>query len=251
MPIDEKGQEILKRIGYHRFRQAIIDSIMNKISVDGISGCNLRPILEETLKDEHFSDLVKKIAKEIELTTNMNRSESEKSASYLIEQELGSDIAQNLKEPPQDKPEEEPRKKDKVIQRKGLRARLWKGTWSDIFLGRKSIFVVEIVRILGTHPILRIIILMGIAFLIISSILFNSVYKAVLVGLTLTAYPGESLRLKAANLIGGMGGVLVFFTAVSILVQFFLITRSRDEHIRELARKCLQESRTKEPRDHP
>jgi len=244
MPIDKKGQEILKKIGYHKFRQTIIDSIMNKISINGMSGCNLRPILEETLKEEYFSNLVKKIAKEIELTTNMSRSESEKSASYLIEEELGSDIAQSLEESPQNRVEEV-RKRDKVIQRKGLRARLWKGRWSDISLGRKTIFVAEIARILGTHPILRAIILMGIILLVISSLLFNSIYKAVLVGLTLTAFPGESLRLKIANLIGGIGGILLFFTAASILVQFFLITKARDEHLKELARKHLQKSRAR------
>jgi len=79
---------------------------------------------------------------------------------------------------------------------------------------------------------------------------FHSVYKAVLVGLTLTAFPDEKLYIKIANLLGGIGGILIFFTSLSIVLQYFLVLKSRDELLRELARRFL-ESKSIESKNSP
>ena len=80
----------------------------------------------------------------------------------------------------------------------------------------------------------------GFLFLIISAILFRSFYKAILVGLTLTAFEEEILYIKVANLLGGIGGILIFFTSLSIVLQHFLVIKSRDETLREIARRFLE-----------
>jgi len=79
--------------------------------------------------------------------------------------------------------------------------------------------------------------------LIASALLFNSIYKAVVVGLTLTVFPADTITIKVANIIGGFGGVLIFFTSVTTLIEYILASERRDEHIKELARSYLEKKK--------
>ncbi len=235
MPVDLKGREILKEIDYEKIRESLIESIMEKISREGTQGCDLRLIIDEILKEEKFKEFVEKLAEQIRKKTELNEEESKISASYLIQEDVGNEIVENIGEVEKCEIEKQDEKR---MSEKGEKEKLWKSA-GKFFLGKKYSFFNELWQILKRHFVLRLTIITGIIFLIISSILFQSIYKAALVGLTLTAFPDEKLYIKIANLLGGIGGILIFFTSFSIVLQHFLVIRSRDELLRELARKFL------------
>ncbi len=239
MPLDKKGEEILQKVDYQKIREAIIEGVMRRISKEGTHGGDVRPLIEETLKEEHFSDFIKKLVGEIRRKTSMDQSESEKSASYLIQEDLGPEIARHMDgEMEIARPSLE--KEEKEIHKKGEKEKLWREAGARRFLGKRTYFFGEIWQILNRHFILKVTVLTGIIFLIISALLFGSFYKAVLVGLTLTAFLEEPLYIKVANLVGGIGGILIFFTSISLLLQYFLVIKSRDEEIRGMARRYLE-----------
>ena len=234
MAVDRKGKEILEELNYEKVRNEIIEGIIRRISKEGTTGCNLREIIENTLKEENFSEFINRLVKKIQQKTHMSEEESKLSASYLIQEDVGEEIQKNM-----EGEIEEIKEKEENIQKKGKEEKLWTSSTTRI-LGKKYSFFHEFMNILKRHLILRSTIITGMVFLIISSILFHSIYKAILVGLTLTAFEEEPLSIKIANLLGGIGGILIFFTSLSIVLQHFLTIRARDEMLREIAKKFLE-----------
>ncbi|MCD6408536.1 hypothetical protein J7L87_05760 [bacterium] len=234
MAVDRKGKEILEELNYEKIRDEIIEGIIRRISKEGTNGCNLREIIENTLKEENFSEFINRMVKKIQQKTDMSEEESKLSASYLIQEDVGDEIQKNM-----EGEIEEITEKEENIQEKGKKEKLWTSSTTRI-LGKRHNFFLEFIYILKRHFILRITIITGIVFLIISAILFQSVYKAILVGLTLTAFEEEPFSIKIANLLGGIGGILIFFTSLSIVLQHLLTIRSRDEMLREIARRFLE-----------
>ncbi len=233
MPLDLKGKEILKEVNYEKVREAIIESILKRISREGTQGCDLRLIIEKTLQEEDFSDFIKRLVEKIRQKTKMTEKESKLSASYLIQEDIGAEICRNMEGEMEEVTEQ------KSIQEKGEREKLWIASKRRLLGKRVQIFT-DLFGIFKRHLILRITISVGFLFLIISAILFRSFYKAILVGLTLTAFEEEILYIKVANLLGGIGGILIFFTSLSIVLQHFLVIKSRDETLREIARRFLE-----------
>ncbi|HDN97676.1 MAG: hypothetical protein DRP67_04115 [Candidatus Omnitrophota bacterium] len=233
MPLDLKGKEILKEVNYEKVREAIIDSILKRISREGTQGCDLRLIIEKTLQEKDFSDFIKRLVEKIREKTKMTEKESKISASYLIQEDIGNEICKDMEGEMEEVTEQ------KGIQEKGEKEKLWTGS-KRRFLGKRAPILPDLFGIFKRHLILRITICVGFLFLIISAVLFRSFYKAILVGLTLTAFEEESLYIKIANLLGGIGGILIFFTSLSIVLQHFLLTKSRDETLREIARRFLE-----------
>lgn len=236
MAVDKKGREILKEVNYEKIRDEIIEGIIKRISKEGTEGCNLRQIIENTLKEENFSGFIDRMVRKIQQKTGMNEEESKLSASYLIQEDVGSEIQKNMEGEIEEITEKEENKK---LQEKGKKEKLWTSSTIKI-LGKKHNFFQEFIYILKRHLILRITIITGIFFLTASAILFHSIYKAILVGLTLTAFEEEAFYIKIANLLGGIGGILIFFTSLSIVLQHLLTVRSRDELIREIAKRFLE-----------
>ncbi len=240
MPLEKKGKEILKEVKYPKVRNAIIGSIMERISKEGMLGSDVRPIIEETLREEHFTDFIEKLIQEIRRKTNMSASESAKSVPYLIEEDVSQEVLRNMEGKMEEIEKPFSEKEERELHEKGEREKLWKKIGRQRLLGKKPLFLLEVWQILSRHLILRVTIISGISLLIISAFLFHSLYKAVLVGLTLTAFTGNSILIKVANLAGGTGGILIFFTSISLFLQYFIIVRSRDEEIREIARRYLE-----------
>lgn len=80
----------------------------------------------------------------------------------------------------------------------------------------------------------------GFLLLVVSAILFGSVYDAMITGLTLTSIKGAAWNIKAGNILGAIGGILLFFVSLSLVFQYMLLVRSRDEKIREAARRYFE-----------
>lgn len=58
--------------------------------------------------------------------------------------------------------------------------------------------------------------------------------------LTLSTIPGDQLRIIAGNITGAIGGILIFFVAISLIFQYMLMVRTRDDRIREKANRYLE-----------
>ena len=239
MSLDIKGKEILKEAQFNKFKEAFIESLMEKISMEGRYGANIRPLIEDTLKEEAFVDFINKITELIE-KSKIEKDDCSKTAGVLIEEEIADDIKEILHGQLDEEEDSNTSKENQRLHSKGERLKFWKGPRLKRLLGGKHTRLGDISRLFKDHPILRYPVILGAMFLIISAALFNSVYKALVVGLTLTIFPGETLKLMVANILGGLGGILLFFTSVTIVLEYILIAERRNTHIQELAREYLK-----------
>ncbi|RLF28451.1 MAG: hypothetical protein DRN05_04085 [Thermoplasmata archaeon] len=243
MAVDKRGKEILEEAKFDKFKQAFIDSIMRKISIEGRYGTDIRPIIEETLKEEDFIDFFNKLAEIIRKKTEINGRECDRTASALVEEAFVKDISDVFSGQLKESKESRFSKEEMEIYRKGERFRLWKDANLKRFLGGRPEKLNDIIRLFREHSIIKAIVFIGIGALGISAVLFGSIYKALVVGLTLTMFSGETLQIKIANILGGIGGVLIFFTSITILLEYILLTARRNEQIQEMARRYFEKKR--------
>ncbi|KAA0011007.1 MAG: hypothetical protein FE041_04640 [Thermoplasmata archaeon] len=97
MTVDRKGREILKEAHFDKFREAFIESLMKKISIEGKYGSDIRPIIEETLKEEAFTDFINRLVNIIERETSFKKEICNKTASALVEEDIAREIKDILK----------------------------------------------------------------------------------------------------------------------------------------------------------
>ena len=83
MSLDIKGKEILKEAQFNKFRETFIESLMEKISMEGRYGADIRPLIEDTLKEEAFVDFINKITELIE-KSKIEKDDCSKTAGVLI-----------------------------------------------------------------------------------------------------------------------------------------------------------------------
>jgi secreted Zn-dependent insulinase-like peptidase len=235
MTVDKRGKEILKEAGFNKFRQAFIDSLMKKISLEGKYGSEIRPIIEETLKEEAFIEFANKLADIIKKETKIDGKICNEAMSTLVEEDIADDIKSNL----QGELEKHASPTSEELYSEGKKLKLWKEK-SKHFLGKKTTITRDVIHLFKEHHVLAYVVFTGVGLLIVSSILFQSVYKALVVGLTLTVFPGESIFIKIANLLGGLGGLLLFFTSITIIIQYILLTTRRNERLQEIAKEYLK-----------
>jgi len=241
MTIYKKGKEILKEAEFNKFRQAFLDSLMKKISEEGRYGADIRPIIEKILKEETFVEFINKLARIIEKKTTISKENCNKVAYTLVEEDIADEI-KNILGGQIEEREEKKSKEEKEIYTKGKESMLWDGTKTKRFLGKKPERLKDIFYLFKEHYILKYTIITGFIMLCIAAILFDSIYKAIVVGLTLTIFSGESIQIKIANILAGLGGVLIFFTSLSILIDYIIMIERRSEKIKELARKYCEEN---------
>lgn len=245
MGVDSKGKEILEKADFDKFRKAFIDSIMRRISFEGKAGSDISTIIEQILREEGFDTLVRKLVENIAKETNMSIENSRKALPVLLEEDVANDIKKDLQGQVQETRNYKSIKKNGGIYKKGEETKLWKNVGVKRFIGQKPSIVNDVFSLIKEHNIIKYTISMGFCFLAISALLFHSLYKAVLVGLTLTAFPGESAITKTANIIGGVGGILIFFVFLTLVLQYLLLTKTRDEQVKELARNYLEKNLNK------
>ena len=118
--------------------------------------------------------------------------------------------------------------------------------WHDVpsrYIGAKTSLWRDVWGLIMNNSAMKWIIGLGIGLLILASLLFKSVYKAIITGLTLSAFSGPGLSVKLANIIGAVGGILIFFVFLTLIVQYLFLTKSRDERIRAITCRYLGERR--------
>lgn len=236
MSLSIKGKEILKDSNYNLFRKAFIDSIMQRISLEGQVGSDIRSIISKTLEEEKFDIIVDKLLQNIAKKTNLSKEESIKAIPILLEEDVAGEISKNL--PGQIREEKVVGKKTKEdeIYNKGKANKLWEAINFKHLIGTKVSLIDDIFLLLKRSKAIRYALLSGLSFLIISAIIFKSIYKALIVALTLTNIPGNSAIIMIANVLGGLGGFLIFFVSLTFIFEYIFHLERSNRQVQDMAR---------------
>lgn len=237
MGVGNKGKKVLKNVDYDVFKRAFIQAIMENIREKGVSGQDIQEIIKETLDDKRFNFLVKKSLKNIAKETNMNPKECEQALPVLMEEEVADELDDNLKGEIHNE-----EKKKKKIDKKGRYQGLWYNLPFKRVLGKKPRLFPEFIKLIKTQRVIRYPLFLGIIFLCIAAVFFNSAYKAILVGLTLTSFQGN-IVIQLANVFAGLGGVFLFFISLAITFQYLMTVKKRDDQIKKLADNYLKRTK--------
>lgn len=248
MPVEIEGKKILREPAYERLRQIIIDDILGTIDQEGKYGQELRPIIEDTLKDGRFKSLVVKLFDDIMKHTNISPKECKKALSMLMEEDIADDIKRNLDHNLEEQAGKRKRGRGRSLYEEGESRLLWRDV-PRRYLGSRVSALRDIISLVVNNTAVQIAFIGGITLLVLSTIMFGSLYEAVLAGLTLTAVGAETTGRKLANVLGALGGILIFFVSLSLVFQYLFLTRSRDKWIRDIAARYLRKQR--EPARHP
>lgn len=240
MGVDTKGKEILEMVKFDEVKQAFIDSLMRRICREGTSGCELKTIVERTLEEKEFNALVNKLVQNIAGETGLSTRDSRKALPVLLEEDVAEEMKRSFEGQLQERRDLKRKKNEREFYLKGERLGLWKDAGVKRLLGERPPVIPDALGFLREHTIMRYTLFAGFCLLVISALLFGSVYKAVVVGLTLTAVAGESAITKVANILGGLGGILIFFVSLTLLLQYLLTAKIRDEQIKAIARRSLE-----------
>jgi len=236
MSIGIKGKEILKESNYDEFRRAFINSIMRSISIEGEAGTDIRKIIERTLEEEKFDIIVDKLLKNIAKETNMSNEDSRKVLPILLEEDVAGEISKNLLGHIQEERDIGKEQETNEIYKKGRVNKLWGAINLRHLIGPKISLIDDISLLLKRSNAIRYVLLSGLGLLIASALIFKSIYKALIVGLTLTEVPGDSISVMIANIMGGLGGFLLFFVSLTFIFEYITHLERCNRQIQDLAR---------------
>ena len=237
MVVGDKGKKVLKNVDYDVFRRAFIKAIMENIREKGVSGQDIQEIIKETLDEQRFKFLVQKSLKNIAKETDMNPEECKQALPVLMEEEVADELDDNLKGEIHSE-----EKKKKNIDKKGEHQGLWYNLSFKRVLGKKPRLFQEFIKLINTQRVIRYPLFLVIIFLCIAAVFFNSAYKAIIVGLTLTYFEGDNI-IQLANVFAGMGGVFLFFISLAITFQYLMTVKKRDDQIKKLADNYLKRTK--------
>ncbi len=236
MSLNTKGKRLLRESNYRKIREQLLKDITESINLEGVHGDKITYHIEKALEKEDYSEikneLVEKIKEELEVT----REEAINTLLVILQEDICLELQDNIYT--------HSKKREDLISdqvyKKGKQKKIWEHVRS-IVLGKETSSLGDLILLLREHSIIRWTLLVGFILLTISSLLLESIYKSVIAGLTLTAEPGDSLRIMIGNITGALGGILLFFVFISLLIQDKYLARTRDERLRKLADKTLKE----------
>jgi len=243
MPVKKKGNKLLERTGYKKFKKRISRAVAEYIRDNPEEGENLHEIVKKTLEVEKYKEFFDNLTQKIKKTVRVDEAEASKSASILVDEEISQEIQKNvpgLVSTPLGK-----ESKDHIKQ--GLHRKLrslgvLKGEYVERIVGTKTLVGESIRRFFRKRTVFIKILGLGMGLIIVSGVLLGSVYNALIVGLTLDAIPTESIPGMIGNIVGGLGGIIIFFTFVSLGVTYFLEKERKREQISKMADEYLKKT---------
>jgi hypothetical protein len=243
MPIKKKGEKILRAAGYKNFKKHISRAVAQYIRENPEVGRGLHKVVEETLENGEFKNFFNNLTQKTKEITELPKEEARESASILVSEEISKEIKEKVPElitPINGEPEHPSRQK---IYRKLSLKGILKGKYLERVIGPKTLLRRTLGRFFRKRPIFIMLFGIGAALIVISGILLGSVYNALIVGLTLDVIPTESIAGKIGNIVGGLGGIIIFFNSITLGVIYFLEKERRREQIRELADEYLKKTK--------
>ncbi len=237
MSLDYKGKRLLRDSNYSKIRDHLIKDIAESINASGVHGDKVIEHISNVLRDERYDTITRKLLDKIKEAMDLDKEyEAEDAMMVILQEDVCSELHKNL----YTHPERLEGLISKDLYKKGKRRKIWKDVETRK-LGKKTTVLGDLMLLLSKHSMIRWTMVLGVTLQTVSSILLESVYKSILAGLTLTAEPGGSLRIMMGNVIGALGGILLFFVFVSLLIQDRYLARKRDEKLRGLAEKTVKE----------
>ncbi len=245
MPVDKRGKKLLKAAGYEKFRKYLLRAVAEYIRDNAEVGEDLQEIVGKVLREERFRDFFDSLVQKTREDTKLSKDDASETASILVGEETRRDmerkapglVCSSLGRKPQHPSREK-------LHRKLLRRGVLKGRYSEpAVLWFKARFWEAIMGFFREHPRLLGIISAGGIMIAISAILLGSIYNALVVALTLNAVSTASVAGKIGNIIGALGGVLIFFTSISVVVTYLLEKERRRERVSRLADEYLRETK--------
>jgi hypothetical protein len=223
-------------------REALIDRIVETIDREGKHGEELRHIIARTLEDERFRALADTLIENIVRKADIGEKESRRLLSMLMEEDVADEIMRGMEYEAEETEDPGHRVDRHQLDRLGRLKRLWTRA-PRRYLGGRASLIADVVCILRRNAPVKVTFVTGFVLLVISAVLFGSPYLAMLTGFTLTAVPAETTAERVANIVGALGGILLFFLTVSLVFQYLLISKGRDEKVRERASRYLRKRR--------
>jgi hypothetical protein len=237
---------VLQEPAYRAVRDIIIDDIIKTIDREGRYGQELRPIVENTLKESKFKPLVAKMFENIMKQTDISPQDCQEALSTLMEEDIAVDIKHKLDDQVEERAEKQKSPGQGSLGGRDMGRRLWRDV-PKRYIGKRISAFRDVVNLIHKNTAVRLTFLGGITLLVVSTLLSGSVYKAIIAGLTLMAMPAVTLREKLANVLGALGGILIFFVSMSLVFQYLFLVRSRDDRVRQIAARYLDEKRHVKP----
>ncbi len=236
MSLNSKGKKLLRETNYRKIREQLLKDITESINIEGVHGDKITYHIEKALEKEDYEEIKSELVEKIKDHLGLEIQEAENVLLVILQEDICSELQDNIYTHSE--------KRDDLISdqiyKKGKQKKIWEQVRS-IVLGKETSALGDLMILLKEHSIIRWTLLVGFVLLTISSVLLDSIYKSVIAGLTLTAEPGDSLRIMIGNITGALGGILLFFVFISLLIQDKYLARTRDERLRKLADKTLKE----------
>lgn len=243
MPVKKKGKKLLGMTGYEKFKTHISRAVAEYIRDNPDEGENLHEIVKKTLEAEEYKMFFNNLTQKIRKTVKVAGAEASKSASILVDEEISQELQKKvpgLVGTPLGK-ETKDRIKQK-LHRELCSMGVLKGEYEERIVGSKTLVWNAMRRFFRRRTVFIKILGLGIGLIVVSGIMLGSIYDALIVGLTLDAIPTESIAGKMGNIVGGLGGIVIFFTFVSLGVTYFLEKERKREQISKLADEYLKKT---------
>ncbi len=239
MPVDQKGKEVLKAAGYRTVRRDISKAVAEYTRDQGRAGEDLYSIVERILGEEKFRKFFEGLIRRTMEATKLTEKESKRCASMLVGEETYEDLRRVPGLVYSDR-EARDGKMEKIFT-KSRRKGLVKGRYERRgILRAKPGVLCSLVELFRDNPILWKIVGIGIFLILTSAFLLGSFYDALIVALTLNAIPAPTLILKLGNILGAIGGVLIFFTSIALVLSHLMEKERTRELMHRLAEKYLE-----------
>jgi hypothetical protein len=243
MPIDRKGKDLLRAAKYDRFKKDISRAVAEYIRDRGSAGEDLQRIVEQVLREERFRPFFDDLTERTRRATMLPEKESRSCASLLVSEETGRDLQRTV---PALVVEQDGRPEEKRYVQRLRSSGLFCGPYVERSVVCRRVGRLSAVwELLSQHPSLLLVIGFGAGMIVVAALLLGSVYEALLAALTLQASDVSTAGGKIGNIFAALGGVLLFFTSISLIVSHLLEQDRKRRTVHRLAEEYLQRTSRK------
>ncbi|MFW6385952.1 MAG: hypothetical protein ACOCZP_02235 [Candidatus Hadarchaeota archaeon] len=238
---DEEGNRILEESGFKEFKDVLLNSVAEYIRDNPDPGQDIQSIIDKVVDNRDFEEYYIDLLERTKSRTSLDGNEAEKGAKILLGEMATTgilngapgllDVTQNSSVPQELEEVHEDLVKERVLKKEHVSKAV-----------RTRSYHLDIFNFLRRHLLMIQIIGLGGVMIILSAILLSSVYDALVAALTLNAVPTESITGKVGNILGAFGGVILFFTTVSLAISHVMERNRERERISRLAEGFLKES---------
>ncbi len=243
MPLDQKGRNILKAARYEQVRKDLAKAVAEHIRDRGSAGEDFHSIVEKVLQEDRFKKFFENLVKHTQRATDLSERDSRSCASMLVSEQTGRDLERVVPELVVERDGKPAERKERLFQ-KLRNCGVVKGAYVErAVMCKRGGFVASVADVLRNHPIILVVVGVGAAFVALGAMLIGSVYQALLAALTLQASNVSTVPAKIGNILAALGGVLLFFTSVSLVISHILEQDRKRRMVYRLADQYLQKAK--------